>query len=398
MEMTSDLTRRLGFIAATASLLSAFAASAAPIPLYGIYRQADGLTYLDLSLTAVAYFAGAVTALLMLGRLSNHLGRRPVILLSLGLAAVASLILLDVPNVVPLIAGRILLGLACGLASSASAAFIVDNAPADPPWLAAAVSSSAPMVGLTIGALGSGALAEYGPMPRTLPYLIVIAGLAVSACLVVLSRETAPRRPGALASLRPTVTLPRASRRLFPVATCTFLATWALGGFYQAFGPSMATDQLGSTNALISATVFSSLMAPSAIGGPLAGRLSPAGAQRVGMVGFAVAVAGVIFALRAGAVLPFLIASTLAGVAQGATLTGSIRALVAPASITERAGVFSLIFATSYSGAAVPSLIAGHLSQRFGLIQIAGGYGVLAVCACVVTLIAARNPQTTERL
>jgi MFS family permease len=334
-----------------------------------------------------------VTALLVLGRLSNHLGRRPVVLLSLGLAATGSVILLDVPDVTPLILGRVLLGLACGLASSATAAFIIDTAPANPAWLAAAVSSSAPMVGLTIGALGSGALIEYGPMPRTLPYLTVIAGLLASACLVMMSRETSPRRPDLLGSLRPTVSLPKASRSLFPVASCTFIATWALGGFYQAFGPAMATDQLGSTSALISAAVFSSMMAPTALGGPLAGRLSPADAQRVGMVAFTMSVGGVLLSLWLGAVVPFLVASTLAGTAQGVILTGSIRALVSPVSASERAGVFSLIYATSYSGAAVPSFVAGQLSQTFSLIEIATGYGILTAVACLVTLLAARDPR-----
>ncbi len=397
MEPYSPRGSRLGFVAATVSLLSAFAASAVPIPLYGIYRAADGLTYLDLSLTAVGYFAGAVTALLIFGRLSNHLGRRPVILISLGLAIAASLILLDVPSVVPLILGRILLGLACGLASSAMTAFIVDNAPEEPAWLPAAVSSSAPMVGLTIGALGSGALAQYSPMPRTLPYLVAIAALIVSAVLILVSRETSPRRPGLLASLRPRVGLPKASHALFPVASCTFVATWALGGFYQAFGPSMATDQLGSTSPLVSAAVFSSLMAPSAIGGPLAGRLSPAGAQRAGMLVFAISVGGVLLALRQAAVIPFLIASALAGAGQGATLTGSVRALLARATVHERAGAFSMIFATSYGGAAIPSLVAGQLSQTYSLLQIATGYGILAACACIVTLIAARDPAPATR-
>jgi MFS family permease len=390
-----DRKSRLGFIAATTALLATFAASAAPIPLYPLYREEDHLTFPDLSLTAVAYFAGAVTALLVLGRLSNHLGRRPIVLSSLGLAAAGSIILLDVSNVAPLILGRVLLGLACGLASSATTAFIVDTAPDHPSWLAAAVTSSAPMVGLTIGALGSGALIEYGSMPRTLPYLIVLAGLLASAILVTMSREAAPRQPGVLGSLRPTITLPKTSRALFPVATCTFVATWALGGFYQAFGPAMATDQLGSTNALVGAAVFSSMMAPTALGGPIAGRLSPANAQRIGMIAFTLSVGGILVSLWSGAVVAFLLASTLAATAQGVILTGSIRALVSPAGVSERAGVFSLIYATSYTGAAIPSFLAGQFSQTLSLLQIATGYGLLAATACAVTLIAARDPANS---
>lgn len=186
---------------------------------------------------------------------------------------------------------------------------------------------------------------------------------------------------------------PGPAKDCFQWQSCTFIATWALGGFYQAFGPSMASDQLGSTDAVISALVFSSLMAPSAIGGPLAGRLSPAGAQRIGMAVFALSVVGILISLRAAAVVPFLFASVFAGAAQGATLTGSLRALLAQARPDERAGAFSAIFATSYRGAAVPSFIAGQLSHTLDLLEIAVGYGILAIVACLVTLIAARNPE-----
>lgn len=398
MASTEERARRLGFAAASLSFITVFAASAAPIPLYGLYRADDGLTYGDLALTAVSYFAGALTALLVFGRLSNHLGRRPAVLLSLGLAAIACVILLHVPSVKPLIQGRILQGLACGLAASATAAFVVDNGSPRAPWLAAAVVSSGPMIGLTVGALASGALIEYGPLPRVLPYLMALASLAVCALLIVASRETGHRRPGLAASLRPRAGLPRASRRFFPVAACTFIATWALGGFYQAFGPSMATDQLGSTSALISAAVVASFMAPSLVGGRLAARLRPATAQRTGMLAFALCVMAILVSLKIGEVVPFLIASAGAGAAQGVALSGSLRSLLTQVAPDERAGALSVIFATSYGGAAVPSFVAGQLSRTFNLLEIATGYGVLAVAACVITLVAARDPAPDENL
>ena len=77
--------------------------------------------------------------------------------MALGLAAVACLILRDVPNAIPFVLGRLLPGLACGLAFSATATYIVDSAPVSPSRLAATIASSTPSVGLTIGALSSGA-------------------------------------------------------------------------------------------------------------------------------------------------------------------------------------------------------------------------------------------------
>jgi MFS family permease len=385
----------IGFAGAACSLVAVFAASASPIPLYELYRRTDGLSHADLSLTAVAYFVAVMAALLVLGRLSNHVGRRPVALAALVVTAVGTLVLTQVHSVGPLIAGRMLQGIGCGLASSALAAFIVDSAPTSPSWIGSAVTTGSPMVGLTLGALASGALAEYGPAPRTLIYLVAAGVLFICMVLIVAAGETVARAPGALAALRPQVRVPAAARRLLPAASATFVATWALGGFYQAFGPSVAADQLGTTNTLIAAVIFASLMAPSAIGAPLAGRTTPAGAQRIGIFVFFAAVVAILLSLHAGAVVPFVIASAVAGAAQGTTFAGSMRALLAEATAAERAGVLSAIYLISYGGAAMPGLIAGQLSRTLSLFDIAFGYGVLAGLACAFTLVAAREPRPT---
>jgi predicted MFS family arabinose efflux permease len=230
----------------------------------------------------------------------------------------------------------------------------------------------------------------------TLPYLTTLGVLCLCAGLLTLASETVVRRPGAMASLKPQILLPEQARKLFPVAASTFVATWAWGGFYQAFGPLMATDLLGSTNALVAALVFASVFGPSAIGGALGGRLAPASAQRFGMLAFLLAVGAVLLFLKTKMVIPFLIASACAGAAQGATLTGSIRALLAGGAPSERAGIFSVIYATCYAGAAFPALFAGQLSRSLNLFQIATGYGMLAALGCAITVIAARNPEPSQ--
>lgn len=388
---------KIGFVAATASMLMMFAASATPIPLYDIYRKANGLTYGDLSLTAVVYFIGAITALLILGRISNHLGRKPAVFLAYGFAVAATLILLDVKSGLPLVLGRFFLGLACGLASSSIASFVVDNTqPTFPKWLPAVVVANSPMVGLTLGAVISGTLVEIAPYPRVLCYIVVLVGLMVCAVCVALSKETVSQTPGVLGSLRPSFSLPASSRRLYPVAACVFVATWALGGFYQAYGTSITSSQLGTQSTLVAAIVFSSYLLPCAIGGPISARLAPASAQRIGMVLFTLAVLGSLIALHYSMTLAFLLASAIAGAAQGAAVTGSIRSLLENVSAKDRAGVLSLIYATSYAGAAVPSFIAGQLSKFMGLFQLAACYGVLAVLSSVLVLFFASNPQQPQ--
>ncbi|MDA0138594.1 MFS transporter [Solirubrobacter deserti] len=382
---------RVGFAGAAASLVVVFAASAAAIPLYEYYRRADGLTHADLAMTAVAYFLAVIVALLVFGRVSDHVGRRPAALVALALAAAGTLVLTDVHSVLPLIAGRALQGFGCGLASSAIAAFVVDSAPRSPGWLGSVVTTASPMAGLTIGALGSGALAEYGPAPRTLVYELLVVALAVCAVLIVASRETVARVPGLLASLRPRVAVPSRARPLLPVACSIFVATWAFGGFYQAFGPSVTADELGTASPFVAAAVFASFNAPAAVGAACAGRALPETSQRAGMVVFVLAVIGALASLSAGAVAGFLVASAVAGIAQGAAFAASMRALLSRATAAERAGLLSAIYLISYSGAALPNFVAGQLSRSASLFHVALGYGVLAAVACAITLAGTRR-------
>lgn len=382
----------VAFVAAACSLVFVFAAAGTPIPLYNTYRADDGITNADLGIVSVGYFVAAATSLLVFGRLSNHLGRRPVALAALASAAVACLFLIGMHGVLPLFIARVLQGLACGLASSGLGSYVIDSAPNRPRWLPAAITGSAPMLGIPIGALACGALVRYGPAPRVLIYAIMTAVLGVCAALMAMSPETMPRRRGAMASLRPRLQVPAGSGRLLLAAGAAFVATWSLGGFYQAFGPSLAAEHLGTANPLVAAAVFSSVMVLNPVGAPLSGRLPPATALRAGMTLFVLALVGIVASLQAGAIVPFIAASLVVGVAQGAASTGGIRALLADVRPGERAGLLSTIYLVSYSGAAIPGMVAGELTTTFDLYRIAVGYAALGIAASIVAVLAARNP------
>ncbi|MAI62057.1 MAG: hypothetical protein CBB87_06145 [Micavibrio sp. TMED27] len=387
---------KFGFVAATLSLWMAYAASAAPIPLYDLYHRENDVSLNDLALTSVFYFAGAVFALLIFGRISNHIGRKPSALLVLGLAALSTVMFLEVDSALPLIAGRFFLGVACGLASSALTAYVADTAPEEPAWLSPTIISNAPFIGLTVGALMSGALVEYGPNARHLCYFVILSGLVICSVLIALSKDTVERMPGLVKSLRPCMVLPQKDRRLYPVAAATFVATWAMGGFYQAYGPSIAAQELGTLNTFMAALVFSAYLLPGTVGSAVTARLTPTQTQRRGMVVFTLSVAVLIYMMHLNHILGFLIFSSIAGAAQGAVVTGSVRSLMVGVEKKERAGVLSVIFATSYAGAAVPTLIAGRLSNYLDLFELTLCYGALALIVCVITLLFAHEPQYNE--
>ncbi len=226
------VSRNTAFLAAACAFVFVFAAAGTPIPLYNTYRLEDGLTNSDLALVSVAYFIAAASSLLIGGRLSNFVGRRPVALAALLSAALGSLILSTLHSVTPMLIGRVLQGLACGITSSSLGAYVVDTAEGKPRWLTAAITGSAPMLGIPLGALSAGALVEWGPAPRLLVYALMAIVLLALAVVIALSPETVARRPGSLASLRPHMQIPRGSGQLVVAAGAAAVATWSLGGFY----------------------------------------------------------------------------------------------------------------------------------------------------------------------
>jgi MFS family permease len=385
---------RLAFLSAVVSLVVSFAAAAAPIPLYNIYRADDGFTNFGISMAIVTYSVGTMAGLLVLGRLSNHLGRRLAAIASLGLLLLGCLLLLSVHNIGSLLAGRVLMGIGTGVASSTLSSYIVDAAPARPEWLASVASSQGPMLGLTVGAIASGALVQFGLWPRELIYLVCVGFLSVSAMLITISPETATPRPAAWRSLLPRVSVPARVRHLLPVAAAVFSATWATGAFYQAFVPALVEDQLHTRSPLILGLMFAAYMAPSVLGAPIGGRFTSAVAQRVGMITLLAGMIGIIAAINAGTLALFIIATILAGAGQGVAISGATRALLHGGTLADRAPIFSAIYLVCYSGATFPTLISGKLSNTFSLPQIAFGYGVFALGATLFTVLAARNPHT----
>src|SRR6187455_2569383 len=94
--------------------LSLFA-SGTPSALYGTYRELWGFSPFVLTLVYSVYAFGVLAALLLAGRLSDEVGRRPVLLVALSTLLVASIAFMFASSVAWLFAARALQGLATGL-------------------------------------------------------------------------------------------------------------------------------------------------------------------------------------------------------------------------------------------------------------------------------------------
>jgi len=378
--------RRLSRTAAlwlNASILVTYlAASTAPSPLYALYREAWGFSALTLTLVFSTYAFALLAALLFTGALSDHLGRRQVILVALGLEIASILVFRHADSVAWLFVARAAQGLATGIATSALSAGMLDIHRERGSLL----NSVSPLVGMGIGALGAGALAQFAPAPPRLVFDVLLAILAAQALAAFFLPETVSKRPGALAAMRPQLAVPaRAWPTLWQVLPVN-TAQWALGGFYASLGPSLARIVTGVHSPLIGGGVVAVLVLSGAVA-VLAVRTRPARAVLAGgtaalVVGLGVTLGGV--ELHSTAM--FFAGSLIAGLGFGGAFNGTMRTLVPLAEPHERAGLMSTFFVLSYLAFSLPAIAAGLMAGRFGLQAASVGYGLLLVALGVVAL------------
>jgi len=119
--------------------------------------------------------------------------------------------------------------------------------------------------------------------------------------------------------------------------------------------------------------------------------MHPISGQRIGVAIFFVGILGILAAALTGAGIGFIVASVVAGFGQGLIFAHTMRRLLPPTPAHETAGLLAVVYAISYLGAAIPALIAGQLSRLLPLIDITAGYGVLALLAVILTLVATRR-------
>ncbi len=392
------LPRRAAFVAVSLGLMTILACAGAVSPLLIVYQHQDGIPDAGLTGALAVYILPAAAALLCCGRLSDHLGRRPVALMALTSAALGCLVLTTVHGLPTLLTGRALQGLGAGLGTSALGAYAVDLQPQERPWLAAAVTTSAPTAGIAAGALVSGALVDYAPAPRTLVYLVFVALLVIAGLGVLASPETSTRQPGALQSLAPTFKVPAAATPVFLAACCCFVASWALGGFYQALGPSLAARVLGHSGHLFGGLVVACAIGTSTVGATMVARADPRRAMLAGCAALGVGTLIVLLALSTDSTATFLSGSILAGLGFGAAFTGGMRRLLAATTPSDRAGMLAAAYLVSYLGAAVPSFAAGLLTSQWGLTTVADAFGALVIALVSIAAVASVRSATANRL
>jgi len=371
-------------LANTATILIAvitamtFAASgAAPTMLYQQYQETFGLTPFILTIIFGAYALSLLGALLTVGSLSDHIGRRPAILAALLLNVAAMVMFISANSAAALIAARAVQGFATGLATATLGAAIMDTDRSRGPVL----NSITTFVGLTVGSLGGGALATYAPDPQQLVYAVLLAVSAAEALLLWYIPETVTPKAGALASLRPHVSVPVPARRALVHVTPITIASWALSGFYFSLMPSLVRVATGIASPIVGGLVVSALTCSGAI--VSAHRILSGGITAL-VTGVALTLAGV----QMQHVSLMLVGTVVAGTGFGAAFSGSMRTVIPQAEAHERAGLLSAFYVEGYLSFSLPAILTGLVAPIAGLPLAADVYGAVVIVLALSSLLA----------
>jgi MFS family permease len=357
------------------------ASSSAPTPLYARYQAAWGFSPIIVTVIFGSYALAVLAALLIVGSLSDHVGRRPVLLVALIIQVIAMVIFATAGDVAVLLAARIVQGLAAGAAVGALGAGMLDLNKSK----GTVANAVGPVTGTAAGSLLSGLLVQYLPAPAHLVYLVLLVIFVGQAVGVALMPESSSRKPGALASLRPRFGLPAAVRGPVIAAAPALIALWALAGFYGSLGPALVQLLSGSGSPVLGGLALFVLAASAGVVVLLMRSARPQTLMLIGNVALLAGVGITLLAIAHTSTAVFFIGTAVAGVGFGGGFQGAIRTILPLAAPHERAGVLSTVYAVSYLALGLPAVIGGVLAVHGGVLTTAREYGVAVM---VLTLLA----------
>lgn len=356
-----------------------------PTPLYVIYQKEWGFSSGILTVIFAVYAAGLLVMLLLFGRLSDRIGRRQVLLLSLVVALASTVVFLRATSVIWLIGGRVLSGMSVGLCVNTASAALTDYEPTGNRSRAALVVAVINAVGVGAGPLYAGVLAQYAPDPLTLSFWVLLALILAGFGAVFAIRRKSTARPVSAGPLRQLLRAPRVPSSIRPVfflAAIGAVIGFALAGIFSGVSPSFLSKDLRIlSHAVSGGTVF--LMFGCAAIAPFLVRRVPQGLMlRIGAACVPVGLASIATAVWTGLAIPFFVGTILCGTGFGICLRAGIGLLNRITPAEERANVFSAFYVAAYLGLSVPVVGLGVMADLIGLPKAA------AILAVVISLLA----------
>jgi MFS family permease len=390
---------RSGFWVVAYALLIVMAFATLPSPLYGLYRLQDHLSAFTITIVFAIFAAGTITALLVVPRIAQRVGRRGVMLGAVAVMMVAAALLAAWKGLPVLLIGRLLTGVAAGLAAGTAITYLIElGLRADPkvPMVRARTIGTSITVGaLGVGPLVAGCLAEWAPAPLTLPYLVVLALGAIGLVSLWFVPETGT--PTSQPMTRKDRTTSRSVRLPVPAAAGT-IAAFAASGLFAGLAGLILTVTLGHpSHALAGATLFLVFSCG------VASQLATTRLRASGVLGTIFMIAGLVLLvvsvrLTTPNLALFLLGGALIGAGLGAVFKGTTGVVLEAAQPENRLAMTSKLLVALYVGLSIPVVGAGvALDQGASIPNTVLGFAILVALGVTVSGWALlRGDQPTE--
>jgi MFS family permease len=388
------LSPRTAFALVAGIIGLALFASGTPSPLYGTYRELWGFSPVVLTLVYATYAFGVLTALIVAGRISDEVGRRPVLLGALGTLMGATVLFMLADSVVWLFAARAIQGLATGMALGAASAAMLDLHPRRDPSGVGLTNGVVSAGGMGLGVLVSATFVELLPAPRVLPYVALFVLFAIALAGVARMPEPVAERSGLrLSPQRPSV--PSEVRRPFALAALAVVSSWSVGGLFLSLGPQLTATLFHTTDHFVAGTSVFILAGSGAAAQLLFGRVAPWRAATLGALALATGLLLIVLATSNDSSALFLAGAVIGGGGFGVAFLGALRALSAAIPPAHRAEVMSAFYVVAYAALSLPAILAGVVVTPLGLQPTFEIFG--SVIAGLALLCAAEAWRTRPR-
>ncbi|MFD0274334.1 MFS transporter [Kitasatospora sp. NPDC127111] len=374
MRSTSPRPTRVPGPLARAAVALAFwvtmAGTTVPTPLYPLYQHAFGFSPFIVTVIFAVYALGVVAGLLTLGRLSDEVGRRPVMATALLLAAAAAGLFEAADSLPWLLIARVVSGLAAALITGAATAALLDLAPPEKRLRAQTLALAANMGGLAGGTLLSGALAEWAGSPLRLPWTVTLALTTVALAALPTVPETVTRTvrgPGGVRLRFQPLRVPAGIRPAFLRAALAGGSGFAVLGVLTSVSGLFLGTVLNIHHHALTGLVVCLAFAATALGQLLARVLPKPRALPIACAGLVLAAALIATALLTETLPPLLLGACVNGLATGTAVgtgLGAVNGGVAP---QQRGAAVSTFFAILYAMLSVPVVGVGVLIQATDL-------------------------------
>jgi MFS family permease len=393
-ERRRTLPSRVAYALAASVIGLGLFASITPTPLYHAYSALWHFSPLTLTLIYATYALGVLASLLLVGGVSDVVGRRPVLLAALGGLIAATVLFIVADSAAWLFVARGVQGVATGAALGAAGAALLDLHPRRDPAAAGLANGVAATAGIGLGILLSSSLVRIGWEPRVLPYALLLALAAIAFTGVYWMPEPVLER----SRLRLTVQRPRVPsvvRPQFVLAGLAVLSSWSIAALFFSLGPQLALQLFHSTNVIVSGVGIVALAGSATLAQLLTARTAPWIAASTGSIALAAGMVMIVLAAATDSSVAYLAGSIVGGAGFGAAFLGGLRALVGAIPPEYRAAVLAAFFVVAYASLSVPAVLAGVLVTHVSLQSTFEIFG--SAVAAIALLVALQAWRTRPR-